>query len=235
MDEVVELNKFEVKKQTFTHNSVNYKKLRSSAKLKSLVAQQYKALADAKVPEVLNERLAFFMNAYNFLTLKDLQDHPKVVSMKKLGWKNKRFLLSGIKISLDELEHNLIRPLNDPRIHFAINCASVGCPSLDDKAFKAESVNQKLDTLTENAFKNPLHLKLKGNLVRATRLFSWFKGDFTQNSEDGVAEFIAKYSSLSGDLNIKTDLPYDWQLNNKENIIEVLKNSAKPYDVEFLK
>lgn len=235
LNEVLEVNNFEYRSVKFVHNSVNYEKLRSSQKLKNLVEKQYQALSTVKIPKSREGRLAFFMNSYNFLTLKDLQDHPQIESMKRLGWKSNRFVVSGQNLSLDGIEHSLIRPLKDPRIHFAINCASVGCPSLAKTVFTEKGLFKTLDELVENSLKNPLHLKKKGTVILTTKLLSWFKNDFLIHSEDGLNEFIAKHSSLSGDLNIKTELPYDWQLNNKENILKVLKESAKPYEIKLLK
>ena len=97
------------------------------------------------------DQLAFLINAYNALTLKLIIDHLPVKSIKKIGgffsspWKQDFFILFGEKTNLDHIEHGLIRPnYGEPRIHFAVNCASIGCPNLQSFAFTGALLEQQL-------------------------------------------------------------------------------------------
>ena len=135
--------KISVKKQKFTgkhgdfeQNAVLYKILKSSKTISRYVDAQKKLLESVSVPSSKTEALAFWINAYNFFTLADVKANVELTgSMKDRGWKNKIFNVAGKMHSLDEIEHEIIRPLNDARIHFAVNCASVSCPTIINEIF----------------------------------------------------------------------------------------------------
>lgn len=174
------------------------------------------------------QELAFLINLYNAATLKLVVDHYPVKSIKKIGglkgpWKQKVVNVFGRTYSLDQIEHEMIRKnYGDPRAHFAINCASGGCPSLRSEAYYSDKLDAQLDEqgriFMGDGSKNRVD-KAKGRLYLSS-LFDWFKDDFVGKSgsvEKFIAPFVAdndRKAVLSGKLKIKyTD--YDWSLNKK--------------------
>ena len=111
-------------------------------------------LSTTKIPVSPQEQKAFWINAYNLLTLDLIVDHPQISSIRELHngepWKKESFVVSGQSITLDEIEHKILRPLGDPRIHAAINCASKGCPPLQPFAYQGNQLNTQLDVACRN-------------------------------------------------------------------------------------
>ena len=171
-----------------------------------------------------DEQFAFYANAYNAWTIKlILSKYPKIKSIKSLGvfntgpWKKKVVRLKGEKISLDNVEHDILRPqFKDPRVHFAINCAAKSCPPLRPEAFRGDILNQQLDDSTRSFINDPKSYRLEGNNLYVSRIFKWFSEDF----RDGALAFFQQYAegelkerlSKSGKINVKY-LKYDWSLN----------------------
>jgi hypothetical protein len=198
----------------FDQTAVNYDKLKSDATLQSLMQSQIKTLSEISVPITQKEAKVFWLNAYNFFTLVDMSNNWPLESMKDIGWKNERHNVEGKNYSLDQIEHEIIRPYGDARIHFAVNCASVGCPSLSKKIFTTRHVEKQLTEASKNALKNPLHLVVQKNGdILGTKLFEWFEDDF--GGEEGVLKFISKYGPAKA--TSYSDFSYDWRVNNKEN------------------
>ena len=171
-----------------------------------------------------NAKFAFYINLYNASTIKlILTRYPGINSIKEVGsfftgpWSKKFIPLDGRKISLDHVEHDILRPMfKDPRIHFAINCASRGCPALLKVPYEGTILETQLDEQA-TAFIND-HRKnfVKENTLFVSKIFDWFKKDFNDNP----LAFIRRYAQ--GDLKKKLDaapdinfafLPYDWSLN----------------------
>jgi hypothetical protein len=209
---------------------VNYKNLKASPAvldnyLKTLSAvtkQEYKSFSS-------NEQLAFLINAYNAFTLKLIINHYPIKSIKKIGgffskpWGIEFFTLFGEKYTLDKVEHKTIRKnFKEAKIHFAVNCASIGCPSLYKEAFVAEKLEQQLLAASKNFLQNKTKNKinLKKNSLVISKIFDWYEGDFDKH-ESSVKHFIAKILKLnSADTNLilsnKVDIDYtdyDWLLN----------------------
>lgn len=170
-----------------------------------------------------DQRKSFLINVYNASTLKLIIDNYPLKSIKDAGspWKQKRVKVFGDAVSLDHIEHELLRKnFLDPRIHFGVNCASVGCPALRSEAFQASKLDAQLDEqarkFLSDSSKNSVDAK--GGVLHLSSIFDWFKGDFVKKS-GSVEKFIAPYLSeadrkavLSGKLKVKyTD--YDWSLN----------------------
>ncbi len=171
------------------------------------------------------EQLAFFINAYNAWTIKlILGAYPGIKSIKDLGtplrspWKKTICKIDGRTISLDELEHEIIRArFHDPRVHFAINCASKSCPPLIAEPYQGDTLDQQLDASARAFVNNPSSNRLDGVVLHASRIFDWYQSDF----EGGTGAFFQKYAE--GDLKkrleaadgrLKIDyLEYDWSLN----------------------
>lgn len=171
-----------------------------------------------------NEQLAYWINAYNAFIIKLIVDNYPVESIKDLGpalkiplikdvWHYKFFKIGGQESSLDEIEHSILRKeFEEPRIHFAINCASVSCPPLLNEAFEAATINAQLDKVAKGFINDSSRNKITPNAIQISSIFSWFKGDFTKNGS--LIDFLNKYSNLKIMANAKVShLDYDWNLN----------------------
>ncbi|ACB73597.1 DUF547 domain-containing protein [Opitutus terrae] len=175
------------------------------------------------------ERLAFLINLYNAATLKLIIDHYPVKSIRSIGWlpgaawKQEGVEVFGRKISLDELEHGIIRrDYREPRVHFALVCAARGCPPLREETF----VGAHLDAQLEDQGKRFLGTAAKNRVDAASRIvylspiFKWFAEDFG-GTDGAVLQFVAPFLSeearrvlAAGDCKISyTD--YDWSLNDQ--------------------
>jgi hypothetical protein len=171
-----------------------------------------------------NEQLAYWINAYNAFTVKLIVDNYPVKSIRDLGpalkipmikdvWHYKFFKIGGQESSLDEIEHSILRKeFEEPRIHFAINCASVSCPPLLNEAFTAAKMESQLDRVAKTFVNDKSRNKISANAVEISSIFSWFKGDFTKNGS--IIDFLNKYSTLKINSNAKVShLDYNWNLN----------------------
>ena len=172
-----------------------------------------------------NQQFAFYANAYNAWTIKlILSGYPGVTSIKDLGsllkspWKKKIVRIDGKVISLDHVEHEILRPrYKDPRVHFAINCAAKSCPPLRPEPFNGNILGRQLDDSTRSFINDPKSYRLEGNELYVSRIFKWFSEDFN----DDVFGFFLKYTAgnLKKELKANSDrikvnyLPYDWSLN----------------------
>ena len=178
-------------------------------------------------PEKLsrNEQFAFYANAYNAWTIKlILSGYPDVTSIKDLGsllkspWKKKIVRIDGEVVSLDHVEHEILRPrFGDPRVHFAINCAAKSCPPLRSEPFSGAILDQQLDDSTRSFINDPKSYRLEDNELYVSRIFKWFSEDFN----DDIYGFFLKYATgdLAKELEAKAGrivvkyLHYDWSLN----------------------
>ncbi len=222
---------------TFYHSSIDYKKIKNDPKITSQINAQLEKLKSANPPETQKKKLAFWINAYNFFTIVDVINNYPVSSMKKIGWKNNHHNICGKLFSLDDMEHKMLLPLGDPRVHFAINCASVGCPALNIIIYTFDSLDKQLDNAVINALKNPLHLRSMGkDTVHTTKLFKWFKKDFENDRYKGTKGFINAFAPqrLKGASKISPKIDYDWNLNTKENVQKKMEEfpDIKPCKME---
>lgn len=172
-----------------------------------------------------NEQFAFYVNAYNAWTIKlILSGYPGIKSIKDLGnffqspWKKKLCRIDGQTLTLDDIEHKILRPrFQDPRVHFAINCASKSCPPLLSEPYRGSILDQQLDSTVRAFINDPAKNHLNGGTLYVSKIFKWFAKDFN----DDIIEFIIKYAqdnfkkrlaSEQGKITIKY-LDYDWSLN----------------------
>jgi len=222
LDSTVTVNTFTSIDGEFSHTSVDYEKIKTNPGLQEKVTLQLEKLKTVKVPEERRHKLAFWINAYNFFTIVDVVSNYPITSMKKIGWKSKHHEAEGTLYRLDNIEHNVIRPLADPRIHFAINCASVGCPSLKTEIFDGNQIDIQLDKVVTNALKNPLHLRMVNNKLITTQLFKWFSKDFESGGYEGVSDFVNKFAPerLRNTHPIEKKIKYDWALNTEQNVLK---------------
>lgn len=168
------------------------------------------------------QRMAFLINAYNALTVELLLKHYPVESIKDIGgwfsgpWSIDVYQAGDDMLTLDDIEHENLRPMGDPRIHFAINCASMSCPVLRDTAFRAGLLEQQLNQ-QRLAFINSergvqFEADESGN-VKLSKIFRWFKQDW--GGSEGVLEMLQRHHPRGKDINdIDSYMQYDWSLNN---------------------
>ncbi len=225
LNSAVTVNTFTSIDGEFGHASVDYEKIKNDSELQERISLQLGKLKTVKAPEGEKHKLAFWINAYNFFTIVDVVNNYPITSMKKIGWKDKHHEAEGTLYSLDDIEHNIIRPLADPRIHFAINCASVGCPSFKAEIFDGKQIDMQLDKVVTNALKNPLHLRMVNNKLNTTQLFNWFSKDFESGGYEGVSGFIIRFAPkrLRHAHQIENEIKYDWNLNTEQNVLKKMK------------
>lgn len=164
-----------------------------------------------------NQKLAYWINVYNMYTIKLVVDHYPISSITKITakpWDKKFITIDGKTYSLNDIEHNIIRAkYNEPRIHFALNCASASCPKLLNKAYTASNLSAQLTRQTKaflsdkskNDFSNSSSIKI-------SKIFDWYKGDFTKNG-GSVVSFINKYQDAQLNSPKIGYMEYSWELN----------------------
>lgn len=217
----------QVRYSSFAHEHVRLKAYLDS--LSAVTRQEFDRWSKA-------ERLAFLINAYNAFTIeKVLTRYPDLKSIRDFGtfvgnpWKDKFFTLLGAPMSLDGIEHDVIRRPGDydePRIHFALNCASVGCPALRDEAYIADRLDAQLQDQTRRFLSDRSRNRYvsASNTLEVSKIFDWYGGDFTRGNGN-LATFFGRHAAeLSGmpeELHAIRDgrprirfLAYDWALNN---------------------
>jgi hypothetical protein len=157
-----------------------------------------------------DQQLAFLINAYNAWTIDlILTRYPDLATIKELGsffsspWKKEFILFLGETRSLDNIEHNLIRGsgrYNEPRIHFAVNCASIGCPALLNSAYTAEKLERQLDLVTQNFLSDRSRNYYSDGELHISSIFKRYKTDFEQGwgGADSVSAFLAVYADILG-------------------------------------
>jgi hypothetical protein len=196
---------------------VDYPALKANGSLD----KAYQALSsfDPKHLSGRDEQLAFYINAYNILALKTVVDHWPVDSIKDIGsllspvWDKPAGELGGKTVSLGEVEHKILRPMGEPRIHLAIVCASVSCPDLRDEPYIASKLSMQLDDQAQRSLDNPGKGLIVGkDKVQVSQIFDWFEKDFAAGG--GVIAFIKRYQPNLPDLKIKTNIDYDWTVNS---------------------
>jgi hypothetical protein len=171
------------------------------------------------------EQLAYWINAYNAFTVKLIVDNYPLKSIEELHptvhipsvstvWHKKFFTIGGAETSLDEIEHDILRKeFDEPRIHFAINCASFSCPPLRAEAFTADKLERQLEEMARQFINDPVRNKIEKDAIKISSIFNWFSGDFTKNGT--LIDFLNKYSDTTIQKNADINyLPYDWALND---------------------
>ncbi|QDU96496.1 DUF547 domain-containing protein [Lignipirellula cremea] len=176
-----------------------------------------------------DDKLALLINAYNAFTLKLILENHPLESIQQIPeadrWDAVRWNVGGQVWSLNQIEHEQIRPrFVEPRIHFALVCAAVGCPPLRQEAFTPERLSQQLDSQAEYVHSHATWFawKPEANTVELTKLYQWYSDDFDQ-AAGSVIRFASRYSpplatALETDAPLRKKwLPYDWSLNSREH------------------
>ncbi len=200
-----------LKKNVSADGKVNYKNFKSE---KATLDSYIKTLADNAPQDSWskNDKMAYWINAYNASTIKlIIQNYPlsKITDLDGgKPWDVKRLTFGGKKLSLNDIENNILRPMGDARIHFAINCAAKSCPPLFNQAFTTENLNDCLETRTKQ-FINSSANTLKNNEIKVSKIFDWYGKDF-----GNVATFISKYANTKVSKTATVVFAdYDWRLN----------------------
>ncbi|NNG08875.1 MAG: DUF547 domain-containing protein [Arenibacter sp.] len=161
-----------------------------------------------------NETLAYYINLYNAATIALILEHYPTESIRDIWrpWGQNSVRVGDKTISLGDIEHKILRKMNEPRIHFAINCASFSCPKLRSEAYKADKLEAQLHAATVDFINDPTRNILSRNKLELSAIFKWYKIDFT--GKNTLINYIQKYTKLrlAADAKI-TYLSYDWRLN----------------------
>lgn len=160
------------------------------------------------------EILAYWINAYNALTIQLIIEVYPLKSIKNIWrpWSKKLIVVEGKKLSLDTIEHEILRKMNEPRIHFAIVCASKSCPKLQNSAFEASNLDLVLENATKEFINDQEKNSISKKVVKLSKIFKWFAADFPKNK--AFIKFLNRYSTTKIDLDAKINfLNYDWSLN----------------------
>lgn len=180
-------------------------------------------LAKTPVPSTKHDTLVFYINAYNALAIKGIIDGraPSNTFTRHLFFKSAKYPLTGGEINLHNIEHEILRKLDEPRIHFAIVCASSSCPKIRNDVFSVARLEEQLDESTRDFINDPTRNRFdkKEKIAYLSQIFKWFDMDF-EKSAGTVQKFIARYVSdaeVAKDLaadgyNVKY-LDYSWSLN----------------------
>ncbi len=159
--------------------------------------------------------------SYNILALKKVVDHWPADSIKDSGslftpvWDKPVGSLGGKTVTLGDVEHKILRPMSEPRIHLAIVCASVSCPDLRNEPYTAAKLNDQLDDQAKQFLTNKgKGLNIEKKTIRISKIFDWFEEDF--DISGGVRAFITRYREDLPALSIKANIPYDWAVNGIE-------------------
>lgn len=179
------------------------------------------------------QQLAFLINAYNAYTIKRVLQHYPISSIRDIDGapektmrKGEFFRLLGSERSLDELEHELINAFEEPRVHFALNCATAGCPMLREEAYVAERLDRQLEEQATRFLSDRSRNRYdeKTHTAEVSQLFDWHADDFVRNS-GSVKGYLTKYAAQLGSTPAAQEaivgqryelgfMPYDWRLND---------------------
>ena len=173
-----------------------------------------------------NEQFAYWVNLYNALTVEVVITNPDKKTIRRMGkglfsfgpWDDALITIAGEEVTLNDIEHRILRPIwQDPRIHFAVNCASLGCPNLQTQAFRADNLEALLDTARDEYINHPRGVDNQSGSLVLSSIFDWYRSDFAADPK-GLLRYLARFHQTPDLLlnaapeRIKYD--YDWTLNS---------------------
>ncbi len=177
-----------------------------------------------------NEQFAYWTNLYNAKTVDIVAEHYPVESIRDIRltsfifpgpWREEVVKVDGVELSLDDIEHRIMRPIwRDPRIHYVVNCAAVGCPNLQKTAYSSAELETMLERAAREYINSPRGVRFDGKDIIVSSLFDWYAGDYGGSTER-ILTHIRKYADpvltdrLAG-ANSISDYEYDWALNDKK-------------------
>ncbi len=175
-----------------------------------------------------NEQFAFWVNLYNAATVKVIVDHYPVETIRDIDispgffsegpWDKELVMVEGEALTLNDIEHRILRPIwDDPRIHYAVNCASIGCPNLAVSAFTGSGLEAQLDAAARGYINDPRGVSITGDRVTVSKIYDWFHEDFGGNTRSVLAH-LQRYAEPAlaarlQEIGTIEDTAYDWSLN----------------------
>jgi hypothetical protein len=204
-----------------------------------LLATYLDSLADVDLERLRAPELeALFINAYNAYTVRTVLDRVsedgdfEIESIRDIEdvFTREAHVVGGFRLSLDNIEHNILRPtFRDPRLHFAVNCASISCPPLPTDAFEGERVEEQLESSAANVLGNPDYASIEDGALLLTKILEWYGSDFVNpgygGAEKSLPAFVSKYANedvhhfleeRKHDVEVRFR-DYDWRLNRLES------------------
>ncbi len=164
------------------------------------------------------EKLAFYLNAYNLLVINQIIDKYPVDSPMSIPgfFDNKKHSIAGEKLTLNDLENKKVRTYKDPRIHFALVCAALGCPKIGDFGYRPDKLEEQLTQQAKLALNDPNFIIVDGNKVKISEIFKWYRQDFGKSDKD-LINFINKYREHPVPEKSKLGYYiYNWTLNESK-------------------
>lgn len=215
-----------LKKYVDNNGMVNYTALKA-ADAKTL--DKYLETVSANAPDAdwsKDEKLAYWLNAYNAFTVKQILDKYPTTSIidnqlqliAKNGPFNKKYIkIGGKEMSLNNIEQDVVRKdFKEPRIHFALVCAAVSCPKLRNEAYAAAKLDAQLTDQARDFLNNPKKNAIAKDKLSVSKIFDWYKDDFGK-SDENLVKYINQYSSLKADAGAKVSyMKYNWDLNDQK-------------------
>ena len=207
---------------------VHYKGLKENKDFMRYI--EYLSTTDPDKLPTDKHRMAFWINAYNAFVLKGVLEEYPIKSVLGVGWlphsffKRKEFVSKQGKITLQKIENEKLREaFREPRIHFAINCASMSCPKLITEAYRADKLEQQLETQAISFINNKSrnYLDKENEVLSLSSIFKWYEGDFVKNNEK-IEAYIARYLNPDDAEFIRNNkvtiryLDYNWGLNEQK-------------------
>jgi DNA-dependent RNA polymerase auxiliary subunit epsilon len=204
-----------------------------------LLATYLDSLADVDLERLRAPELeALFINAYNAYTVRSVLDRVsedgdfEIESIRDIEdvFTREAHVVGGFRLSLDNIEHNILRPtFRDPRLHFAVNCASISCPPLPTDAFEGVRVEEQLESSAANVLGNPDYASIEDGALLLTKILEWYGSDFVnpeyRGAEKSLPAFVSKYANedvrrfleeRKHDVEVRFR-DYDWRLNRLES------------------
>lgn len=172
-------------------------------------------------------QFAYWINLYNALTVRLVLDNYPVASILDIGgglftsgpWRRKIFAVEGVRMSLDDIEHRILRPIwRDPRIHYALNCAAAGCPDLMERPFTQADMEEMLNAAARRFINHPRGVRIEEDRLAVSSLFVWYREDFGGGDEDVISHLRAharpELANALSRLHTIDSHGYDWSLND---------------------
>ncbi len=199
-----------------------------SAADRAALQDYLKALGSVPVAKLNRaEQKAYWINLYNALTIATILGHYPVQSIRdiKSGWFSpgpwdlKLTTVDGTRLSLNDIEHRILRPIwHDNRVHYAVNCASLGCPNLQPEPFTAENSERLLDQAARDFVNSPRGARFDGSSLVLSSIYDWYQVDFG-GTESGVLAHLERFASPELAARLRTfggdvTYQYDWRLND---------------------
>lgn len=196
-----------------------------SSKDKQQLSQYIRELANIP-PATLtkDQQMAYWINLYNALTVQLILDAYPVSSIKRVGswfnlgpWDQDVVKVAGYQLSLNDIEHRILRPIwQDPRIHYAVNCASIGCPNLAKQAYRASQLEAMLEQQAQEFINHPRGVRIIKNQLHLSSIYHWYQDDFGTFSQ--LKQHLQQYASPALKQALATvsehyEHDYDWSLN----------------------